>query len=970
MTALRPIVVSYSELDAFRQCPHKHDLSHRQGWTPNTVGPALTKGRLWHLVLETHYLAIQSGSTSMQRRQAISDLLVESVDDYGIETCELIAWMYDGHEDRWGVDGPDDEYNWRVVSVEDQRLCRLPTPSGRGSRYYLRMRIDLMIQQLTVEVAGHRMNASMDPESKRFGKLYLVDHKCLGVDMPVATYQGVLLAGKLSEGDLVWGNSGWTPVTAITRRRRGIVRLTLKNGKTLEASGEHQWPVIHRRSGTAWEGPGSKRELWTTLQIAEGVTKGETIALVAASAQEFPEQHYPIDPYLLGALLGDGSFQRNPARYWKGTPEVAARALQSVNSREMSVDERSHVPGWYVDFPPGTTEKLGLAGVHGRAKFIPEPYLRGTGQQRRDLLAGLLDADGSHRKGVPLYQTQSRQLAWDIQQLVESLGGQAILWCNQAPKYHYQGTIRVGQPNWEVKIRLPSEFGCPFGYHPGKISRWKSPTAKLHGLLQVVSTESLGPRSCVDIEVQAGDALFATSGVMTHNSGKDLPTNKELDIDDQFGLYTWGCRQLGAPVFGAYYNAARTYQHKEERPLEERFSRTRLYRTDRELDTIAHEAFLTARTAYNYESGDAPRAPDTDRCFPAGTLVQAAGVERAYRRWYEGRLIKIKTASGNEFSGTPNHPILTSKGWVALGLLKQGDSLVRYYWKQNATRGSGVGPPNIQDDPIPIEQVAETLLPMNSGQRMPGGPLDFHGDGRHGDVEIVTAHSHLLNHVHSFKGEPARNHIFTGPVDSDNLLCLGHFQTDKLISLHTPAYGNVQSPQMLSYLEARNTQALTQTVSRLPSLVSDNHGLYIKGVDALSPSGGNSTIPVHARVIEYPIERVVMSNPEFFHQALDGFSTQVSADEIIVTESIPWAGHVYNLQTESGWYTAGSIAHGAIVRNCRWRCPFTEPCLHGRKTSPEQEAIFLGAGGFTRLNEDERLALRGYIDPQMPSGAV
>lgn len=210
----------------------------------------------------------------MQRRQAISDLLVESVDDYGIETCELIAWMFDGHEDRWGVDGPGDEYNWRIVSVEDQRLCRLPTPSGRGSRYYLRMRIDLMIQQLTVEVAGHRVNASMDPESKRFGRLWLVDHK----------------------------------------------------------------------------------------------------------------------------------------------------------------------------------------------------------------------------------------------------------------------------------------------------------------------------------------------------SGKDLPTAKELDIDDQFGLYTWGCRQLGAPAFGAYYNAARTYQHKEERPVEERFSRTRLYRTDRELDTIAHEAFLTARTAYSYESGDAPRAPDTDRC--------------------------------------------------------------------------------------------------------------------------------------------------------------------------------------------------------------------------------------------------------------------------------------------------------------------------------------------------------------------
>lgn len=264
-----PIVVSYSELDAFRQCPHKHSLAHRQGWTPLTVGPALSKGRLWHLVLATHYLAIQAEATTMTRRKAISDLLVASVAEFGMETCELIAWMYDGHEDLWGTD--DD---WEVIEVEGQHLVQLPGPSGRGSRFWLRTRFDLLIRERTVEVAGHRVKADPDPASKRYGKLWLVDHK----------------------------------------------------------------------------------------------------------------------------------------------------------------------------------------------------------------------------------------------------------------------------------------------------------------------------------------------------SGKDLPTEKELDIDDQFGLYTWCCRKEGMPVFGAVYSAARTYQHKEERPLEERFSRVRLYRTDRELDTIAHEAMTTARTAYSYEPDDAPRAPDTDRC--------------------------------------------------------------------------------------------------------------------------------------------------------------------------------------------------------------------------------------------------------------------------------------------------------------------------------------------------------------------
>jgi hypothetical protein len=103
--------------------------------------------------------------------------------------------------------------------------------------------------------------------------------------------------------------------------------------------------------------------------------------------------------------------------------------------------------------------------------------------------------------------------------------------------------------------------------------------------------------------------------LVDHKTGKDLPKDKELDIDDQFGLYTWGQRSIGEPVFGSIHSAARTYQHKTgERPVDERFQRTRLYRTDRELQTIAVEAMVTARTAYSYAPGEAPRAPDNDRC--------------------------------------------------------------------------------------------------------------------------------------------------------------------------------------------------------------------------------------------------------------------------------------------------------------------------------------------------------------------
>lgn len=131
--------------------------------------------------------------------------------------------------------------------------------------------------------------------------------------------------------------------------------------------------------------------------------------------------------------------------------------------------------------------------------------------------------------------------------------------------------------------------------------------------------------------------------LVDHKSCKNLPYQKDLDIDDQFGLYTWGLRQLGHPVFGSYHNAARTHRPKvggpddlrprdeqgrylnadgvtvsknqpKPYPLEERFSRTPMSRTDVELDTIAVEAYKTVKAAYARPEGYAPRSPDPDRC--------------------------------------------------------------------------------------------------------------------------------------------------------------------------------------------------------------------------------------------------------------------------------------------------------------------------------------------------------------------
>lgn len=124
--------------------------------------------------------------------------------------------------------------------------------------------------------------------------------------------------------------------------------------------------------------------------------------------------------------------------------------------------------------------------------------------------------------------------------------------------------------------------------------------------------------------------------ITDHKTCRDLPKDKMLELDDQFGLYTWGLRTLGMTVHGSIHNACRTYRYtsNKEQPLDERFKRSLMYRTDKELDRIAIEAYATAKRAYGPAplGDEAERNPDTDRCnwrcdFTEPCLAGRKGVE-------------------------------------------------------------------------------------------------------------------------------------------------------------------------------------------------------------------------------------------------------------------------------------------------------------------------------------------------------
>lgn len=126
-----------------------------------------------------------------------------------------------------------------------------------------------------------------------------------------------------------------------------------------------------------------------------------------------------------------------------------------------------------------------------------------------------------------------------------------------------------------------------------------------------------GNRSRIDLKIKLDLVVLNLPDnriyVVDHKTARNMPTDREYALDDQFGLYIWGMKQIGVDIFGAWHSASRTQKNKSKpQDMSDRFKRTKMYRTDTELDTLAVEAYLTAKTVW-YDQANW-RSPDPDTC--------------------------------------------------------------------------------------------------------------------------------------------------------------------------------------------------------------------------------------------------------------------------------------------------------------------------------------------------------------------
>ena len=319
-----------------------------------------------------------------------------------------------------------------------------------------------------------------------------------------------------------------------------------------------------------------------------------------------------------------------------------------------------------------------------------------------------------------------------------------------------------------------------------------------------------------------------------------------------------------------------------------------------------------------------------DHCVPGMTLVSGPGVEGAYRRRFEGEVVVIKTAAGNELTITPNHPVLTDDGWVDAGLLREGGYVVR-----SLSADARPVSPHEHQRPSLIQDVWGALR-VHGLARVPGSAEDFHGDGSDGEVEIVGAYGLLLDRVNAAGGQEFEKFklsdagggrtpatlpgcgdlapLFEGADPASRRTIRGAGEVGPLIRIQSGQSNGASIPAGPDF-DSELQKATPNDVTGHAELIGDGQfGLTF--VDVHMPHGfGGDGEPIPRRFDPSSAQLVVdgvSADSSAGRCLLDGLAGQVELDRIIELRRVGFSGHVFNLQTTEGWYSAD----GLIVSNC------------------------------------------------------
>lgn len=384
--------------------------------------------------------------------------------------------------------------------------------------------------------------------AKRLDVFYYKPRAVLALNMPqgtgkeqplsskILTPTGWITMGDVKIGTKVIGADGKScNVTGVYPKGvKDVYRVTFKDNSYVDCGLEHLWEVQNRKDRNNKKSPKRVIQLKDMLEdfrIKEGNNWYNNYSVRLVQPIEFEDNltKEDINPYVLGALIANGSLEGGIS-FSTFSKEVVNNVKRNIFKEDIVTnqsnkyvfgikrkDNRRTKKGYLI--ASQTKIKLNEYELYGKKsenKFIPKKYLYSSIQNRVELLRGLMDNDGTvnnkKTNTSSQYTTTSKQLCYDVLELVRSLGGKA----SYSKKESY-----YKKDNKKIKCKDVYNVYFTLDINPYSIKEkaqyYKKPTYCRNKY--IINIEKVRQEECQCIMVDSPEHLYVTDGyTLTHNT--------------------------------------------------------------------------------------------------------------------------------------------------------------------------------------------------------------------------------------------------------------------------------------------------------------------------------------------------------------------------------------------------------------------------------------------------------------------
>ena len=387
------------------------------------------------------------------------------------------------------------------------------------------------MNNISLQMIKTNIQAQLD--GKQILPMCLFGNPGIGKEQPlysrILTPNGWTTMGNIKVGDKVCSpNKTYNTVTAIHPQGvKDVYTVYFNDNTSVDCGLNHLWKVSRSTWGNEEFRTMSTKEL-LKLHTNNNV---KYIAEVPLTIIEYPEANLPLHPYLLGALIGNGSLRKiiclsSHANQQEIIAKCNSLLPKGIISGSIHNISKNRIQQTFICSIPeinplkDTLISLHLYKTYSYTKFIPQLYLQSSYDQRIQLLNGLMDTNGSASKSRnrSTYNTSSIQLARNIKELVYSLGGIAKI------------TSQI-RKNRRIEYRLQIQFTSlnPFTIvdKANKLTPHKQNGVR-KCIVEIVKTDKQTEQQCISLD---GDHLYITDGfTTTHNTSVCSQVAEQLNI--------------------------------------------------------------------------------------------------------------------------------------------------------------------------------------------------------------------------------------------------------------------------------------------------------------------------------------------------------------------------------------------------------------------------------------------------------